>query len=1004
MNRMTRSVLLCLVSSLLFLLPACGKTVAAQEAFTFTPADTQPIEANPFVLPKEISSEIGLHKLKVQRPSMDAINNSDDVVNAILGSANQVANINSRDLANNVYLETGNLPVNKSLSDENGYLRALIQRNSVEEDNIDQESGETLWGNLNLSAVEEQTLRTGSLKDSSNCALLIKYRISGVTGGHSFGFSTSNISMNMHEDNNGGLHFGSNDGQNQNGYSIENTSNEYMSVLKPSENEWFYALIAIDEHLGYRFITWQETNPANHAFYAIDLSDIFEPNDEVQGKQIWVDIAINSQANEASLDIESIAVYEFERFIDIENDDSRDNAVVYSYADDQEKYELAVLLFEAEDFYNAYTLFKELDGFDTGDYLAECERLLKTIDIENPYVAGKIKKALKERGVPIGQFLYVNQAEALESLDLSACRIADLDFIRSFPNLKELNLDYNGISDLTPLKDLSSLEILSLAKNNISDITPLNNLSNLQYLDLNNNLLEDVSALNNLMSLKELDLSTNMINTIDGLNNLQYLESIDLSYNFIGSVSSLENSPIKELNIMNTDINDLGAVANFTELESLNAGFRYIWKGGEGYLLTRKYEMDNHFFDGLFGLEALVGHDNLKELYLARLNVETLEPLATLTNLESLIFHQYNGYGDPNVLASLVNLKELALDSFWIGFYDTSFLSDLTKLEKLSIGTFCHVENISVISGLTNLQELRMYKYGEDLSFLTGLNNLRLLQLIRWEGIDDYSPLLSLEKLEYLDLQEMTINDLSVLSQLENLKFLKMDSAQINNIKDISQLKNLECFLLRNPQISGNFLPENFDMQLFAGLDHLKFAAMHAGAQEGYAYDLGDPEFLDVIEELPNLGIEEPEYDIFWISNLDDANRLNNYVGDSNRLVIDGVFSANGEGIKLTIPGYVRNLYIFSQADQPVKIELDCANNTGLEHLAVGHIDVSSDYPDGFGYGNFIIDNLDGLSGCANLKEVYINSTEIGDASGLVGCGKLEVVELNGKDMTASYK
>jgi hypothetical protein len=57
-------------------------------------------------------------------------------------------------------------------------------------------------------------------------------------------------------------------------------------------------------------------------------------------------------------------------------------------------------------------------------------------------------------------------------------------------------------------------------------------------------------------------------------------------------------------------------------------------------------------------------------------------------------------------------------------------------LEKLSIGTFCHVEDISVISGLTNLQELRMYKYSEDLSFLTGLNNLRLLQLNNWEGID----------------------------------------------------------------------------------------------------------------------------------------------------------------------------------------------------------------------------------------------------------------------------
>ncbi|MEW5805053.1 MAG: leucine-rich repeat domain-containing protein, partial [bacterium] len=672
--------------------------------------------------------------------------------------------------------------------------------------------------------------------------------------------------------------------------------------------------------------------------------------------------------------------------------------VVYTYSDDQEKYELAVQLFEAEDFYNAYTLFNELDGYDTDDYLAECERLLKTIEITNPYVAGTIKKAIKERRMPVYEYLYVYQAEKFESLDLSTCRIEDLAFISNFPNLKELNLAENGISDLTPLRNLSMLNSLSLTRNNISDLALLKDLTSLQYLNLRENLLEDVSALNFLTSLKEINLSFNDIYTIDGLTNLANLESADLSYNFITSVSTLENSPIKALNIMNTDINDLSAVANFTELESLKAGFRYIWKGNEGYLLTRKYEMDNHFFDGLFGLDALSGHDNLERLYLARLSVESLQPLTTLTNLESLIFHQYNGESDPNVLASLVNLKELALDSFWTGFYDVSFLSNLTKLEKLYIGTFCHVEDLSVISGLSNLRELRMYKYGEDLSFLTGLNNLRLLQLIRWEGIDDYSPLLGMENLEYLDLQEMTINDLSVLSQLENLKFLKMDSAQINNIKDIGQLKNLECFLLRNPQISGDYLPENFDMQLFDGLDQLKFAAMHAGAQEGYAYDLGDPEFVENIEELPDRGIEEPEYEYYWISNQDDAQRFKDYAGSHN-LVIDGSFLSNDESIKLSIPPYVRNLYIFSQTDQPVKLELECTNNTGLERLVVGYIDVSSDDPDGFGYGNFIIDNLNGLSGCVNLKEVYINSTEIGDASGLAGCEKLEVVELNGKSI-----
>ena len=94
--------------------------------------------------------------------------------------------------------------------------------------------------------------------------------------------------------------------------------------------------------------------------------------------------------------------------------------------------------------------FNELEGYDTGDYLAECERLLKTIEIKNPDVAGIIKKALKDHGMPVYEYLYVYQVEELESLDLSGCRIEDLDFISNFTNLKELNLNKNAISDLTP--------------------------------------------------------------------------------------------------------------------------------------------------------------------------------------------------------------------------------------------------------------------------------------------------------------------------------------------------------------------------------------------------------------------------------------------------------------------------------------------------------------------------------------------------------------------------
>lgn len=1000
MKNMFRIQLICLACLAIIFTAGCSVnenesiTEQNQEVYTFIPQEPQPIEENPFMLPMETHSESGLHRLLVEKPNMDEITHSDDVINAIFGSAVLIAELQNPDLINSGYLETGDQQVNNTLSDNNEFLEVFIQRANIEQGDAVQDTFSELWGEISIDVMSSNAFSTGKMNDLSNSAILFKYRYrSPIRGIQTSLYNGSvNIRTGISNDN----HLFTDAGTDSLGYSTDNRS-DHINFLDFVENEWYFTLLALDQDYGYRYITWQENNPQNNAFYACDLGLVFKPYNLVQEQGFRGNLYFLSPTDEINVEIESLSIYEFDNFIDIENSSQKDNNEVYEYSNDQEKYQLAVDLFKGEDYYNAYTLFKEIDGFDTSKYLVECERLLGTIEIKNPYVAGMIKKALKDRSMPIYEYLFVYQAEKLESLDLSECRIEDLGFVHNFINLKELNLNKNAISDLTPLTSLQALEILSLGKNNITDITPLQDLANLQVLDLHDNLLEDVAAINNLTSLKVLNLSTNNIFTIDSLCDLENLESVDLSYNFVSSINALENSPINELNIMNTDINNLESVANFNELEALKAGFRYIWKGNEGYLVTRKYEMENHFFDGLSGLDAIAGHPNLKKLYLARLNVETLEPITTIPNLESLFFHQYSGSGDPGVLSSLVNLKGLALDSFGIGFYDTSFLSNLTKLEKLYIGTFCTVDDLSVISELKNLEELRMYKYGDDLSFLSGLHNLRLLELLYWDTVDDYSPLLALDQLEHLSLREMTVHDLSVISQIENLRFLRMDNSQVNNITDISKLNNLECLSMENLHLIEDNKPELYERSLFSQLDHLQLLHISA-AGGGWGYDFGDPEFLESINEPLDTGVVIPDYDYFWVENLDDVNRLHDYVG-SHHQVVDGLFFSDGESIKLTIPKYVRNLYIFSYSDQPVKLEIDGANNKGLERIVVGHIDVSRDDPDGFGQGNFIIENLDGLSGCTNLKEIYIDAARIDDISALSNLDKLEILELPGNNI-----
>ena len=966
-----------------------------QAGITFIPQEVQPIEENPPMVVMEISSESELHRLDVQRPVMEEIGSSDDMINTILDSADQKVKLQNQDLLNSSYLETGNQQVNKTLSDQGEYLEMVVQRTDIAQDDGNQGGA---WGQIGFDISGSNAFSAAEMGDNPNSAFLFKYRYHTLLGG--FQTSIYNGSATIHTGLGADNNLFVDSEQDFMRYSTD-SKGEYLNSINFLNDEWYFTLAAMDRDYGFRYITWQENDPSNHAFYACDLSGIFKPYHFNHEQGFWAGLDFFTDSNAIDVDVESLTIYGFENFNDVENVNLNDDPEVYTYADDDEKYQLAAQLFEAGDYYNTYKLFQELDGYDTGDYLAECERLLKTIEVKNPNVAGIIKKALKDHGIPVTEYLYVYQAEELESLDLSECRIEDLSFISNFTNLKELNLNKNAISDLTPLKDLYALERLSLAENNISDTLPLYNLTNLQYLDLNDNLLEDMWGLSNLTSLQELNLSTNNIYSLDGLNHLEHLESVDLSYNYIYAVSALENSPIKELNIMNTNIDDLGAVANLPELEALSAGFRYIWKGNEGYLLTRKYEMDHHFFLGITGLEALAGHNNLKYLNISRLEATngTLEPLTTIPNLESLIFHHYTGQADPESLGKLVNLKELTLDSFLYGFGDTSFLANLTKLEKLSIETFCTVNDLSLISGLSNLEELRMYKYGDDLSFLTGLEKLRLLELINWDTVDDYSPLLALDNLEHLALQEMTVNDLSVFAQLENLNYLRLDSPEINNIKDVGQMENLECFIMGNSGVIGDSQPEFFDRSLFDGLDHLRYAFVGIRGEDGFGYEIGDPEFRETIEEPQDIGIEYPEYEYYWIDNPDALNHLPEYIG-SHHLIIDGYYSSLGENVKFTIPKNIRALYILSYDDQPIKIELDGADNKGLERIVVGHIDFSPDDPDGFGQGNFIIENLDGLSDCTNLKEIYINAAKVNDISGLAGCDKLEIVELENNNIS----
>lgn len=727
-----------------------------------------------------------LNKISAENPQ---INDSNNIVNAILDSANQVGKLQNQKLKDCIYLETGNQPVNKTLSENNGYMSAFFQRENNEQVDSNQDNIDELWGAMQFNGLSGYIFEVCGIKDISNSAVLLKYRSSGVSKGILVDFSNGSISVNANISKYGELSFGVHNDQID--CSADSTMQEYMNSLKPIDNEWYYVLVAIDEGFDYRFVTWQESNPANKAFYNFNLGEICNPDDSTNEQPFWAEFTLWTEMNEASLDIESLTVYEFEAYNDITYAESIQNDIIdYNYSDDYEKYQFSVDLFNSEDYYSACILLEELDGYSTSQsYLDECVRLLEHINIDNVMVRDSVFEAMDNHNIEHDNTICIYQAEQIESLDLSNCNIEGLSLITSFPNLKELYLDGNGISDLMVLKDLYRLERLSLANNNITVTLPLYNLTNLQYLDLSSNLLEDVKGLANLQSLRTLNLSKNNLITLDGLYNLENLEAVDLSYNFIYSVNALNHSKVKELNILNTNIDGLGAVGDIPELEVLKAGFKYIWRANtQTYLLTKRYENEIHFFMGMTGIPSLAGLKKIKKLYLSGINDQG----------------SYNQY--------LVGIADL-------GHYQ----------------------------------------------------------------------------------------------------------------------------------------------------EHLQ----------------------EVTQDM----LEIPEYEDYWIDSQQDIDSLGELICDQN-LVINIAFESSGEAIKLTIPKNIRNLYIHSDSENEIKIELDCIDHEGLERIAIGNVTISKDDPDGFGSGEFVLENLDGLSGCTNLREIYINSAKINDISGVADSKKLEIVKL----------
>lgn len=284
--------------------------------------------------------------------------------------------------------------------------------------------------------------------------------------------------------------------------------------------------------------------------------------------------------------------------------------------------------------------------------------------------------------------------------------------------------------------------------------------------------------------------------------------------------------------------------------------FAAVWKGGENN--STDAENTKVFFDNdeslksdksyLYDIEAKKQKDNFESYHIEELvlnadfiSQKEIQQIGKMQSLKKLTLLINDENIDLSPLAKLINLEELEiqscigecyeLDTHPLGelkslkaislmycSFDTSFLEELSGLEKIFILKCDEIEDLSVFESLSKLQDLYIeYVNDSDLKYLHNLTKLEKIHIVggnirNFEGLKNMVRMKEVYLVEsdyekqYLDmniLEEMAgleniliahinINDISPLSEMKNLEYISLINTGIEDIRPLTNLKKLK--------------------------------------------------------------------------------------------------------------------------------------------------------------------------------------------------------------------
>jgi len=293
-----------------------------------------------------------------------------------------------------------------------------------------------------------------------------------------------------------------------------------------------------------------------------------------------------------------------------------------------------------------------------------------------------------------------------------------------------------------------------------------------------------------------------------------------------------------------------------------------------------------------------------------------------------------------NNIENLKNLKKLYLGGYistW-NISDISMLKHLNQLKTLNIGSN-KISNLSFLKDyLTQLINLDLSNnYISSIDFLENMNKLESLNLSDNE-ISDYSILKSLNQLIVLDLSDNKISDTSFLKNLNQLKSLDLNYNKISDTSFLKKFKSLKVLDLSYNQISEiNFLKDlnqlnsldlsrnkKFNYSILKSLNNLKSLVLSRN-------NISDLSFLKNLTQLNSLVLTRNKIvDTSFLKNLIQLNSLDlslNNISDlsflKNLTQLNSLDLSNNEISKIS---FLKNLNQLTVLD----LNLNLISNVGI--------------------------------------------------------------------------